>query len=100
MTRHDLLLASVLESFGFRKKKFLTGDCGIRTKKIMKQTIEQLKSIIDKMNAIGEQMRAEAKVWEAELADRKAKGITDDKESIEHYNEWMKMFGMEHLMVK
>lgn len=66
----------------------------------MKQTIEQLKDIINRMNALGLQMEAENKVMKAELADRKALGITDNKESIEHYNKWMKMFNMEYLMVK
>lgn len=51
------------------------------------------------MNALSKQIEAETKVMEAELEDRMEKGITDDKEAIAHYNKWMKMFKMDHLML-
>ena len=49
--------------------------------------------------AMGKQIRNEATVARQELADRQRKGLTGDA-AIAHYNEWMKRYGMEHLMVR
>ena len=49
--------------------------------------------------AMGKQIRNEAAVARQELADRQRKGLTGDA-AIAHYNEWMKSYGMEYLMVK
>ena len=49
--------------------------------------------------AMGKQIRNEAAVARQELADRQRKGLTGDA-AITHYNEWMKRYGMEHLMVR
>ena len=52
-----------------------------------------------KGRSMGKQMRIEAAVARQELADRQRKGLTGDA-AIDHYNEWMQRYGMEHLMVK
>lgn len=44
-------------------------------------------------------IRDESAVYKAELADRLRKGL-EGKEAITHYNEWMKRFNMDYLMVK
>ena len=49
--------------------------------------------------AMGKQIRNEAAVARQELADRQRKGLTGDA-AIAHYNEWMKRYGMEYLIVK
>ena len=49
--------------------------------------------------ALGESIRNEGRVWQAELEERQRLGLHGDA-AIRHYNEWMQRFNMEHLMVK
>lgn len=64
----------------------------------LKDTLEQLKSIEKAAEELGERIRKEGDVYEAELADRLKKGLTGDA-AIEHYNAWMEAANMSHLKV-
>lgn len=65
----------------------------------MKQTVDRLQKIESQMEAIGENIRREGQVYRAELEERQRLGLHGE-DAIKHYNEWMKKYGMEHLMVK
>lgn len=60
--------------------------------------MKELNNILKKLNKINEQMNREAYAWEMELKDRQKLGLTGD-DAIKHYNEWMKKFKMDYLMV-
>ena len=78
----------------------ITDADGIQTgSKDMKQTVERLQKIENQMETIGENIRKEGQVYRAELEERQRLGLHGDA-AIKHYNEWMKKYGMEHLMVK
>lgn len=62
--------------------------------------MKQLENILARLEAINDEMKRESLVWEAELNDRMAKGITDSQEAVKHYNEWMIKCNMSHLCVK
>lgn len=62
----------------------------------MRSTLSALQRISDSLEHIGEDMRAEEQVYQSELEDRLAKGLTGD-DAIKHYNEWMIKAGMKHL---
>lgn len=64
-----------------------------------KQTLDKLQKIESQMEAIGENIRREGQVYQAELEERQRLGLHGE-DAIRHYNEWMKKYGMEHLMVK
>lgn len=66
---------------------------------IMKQTVDRLQEIESQMEAIGQNIRKEEQVYRAELEERQRLGLHGEA-AIKHYNEWMKKYGMEHLMVK
>lgn len=66
---------------------------------IMKQTVDRLQEIERQMETIGENIRKEGQVYRAELEERQRLGLHGEA-AIKHYNEWMKKYGMEHLMVK
>ncbi len=66
---------------------------------IMKQTVDRLQEIESQMETIGENIRREGQVYRAELEERQRLGLHGEA-AIKHYNEWMKKYGMEHLMVK
>ena len=78
----------------------ITDADGIQTgSKDMKQTVERLHKIENQMETIGENIRKEEQVYRAELEERQRLGLHGEA-AIKHYNEWMKKYGMEHLMVK
>lgn len=58
----------------------------------------ELSTILERLSNVHDTMEQERIVYEAELRDRQALGLTGD-EAIEHYNEWMHRFGMDHLKV-
>lgn len=58
-----------------------------------------LKDIESRMETIGQSIRNEEKVYQAELEERQRLGLHGDA-AIRHYNEWMQRHGMQHLMVK
>ena len=66
---------------------------------IMKKTVDRLQEIESQMEAIGQNIRKEEQVYRAELEERQRLGLHGEA-AIKHYNEWMKKYGMEHLMVK
>ena len=65
----------------------------------MKQTSDKLQKLENQMEAIGDNIRHEGQVYRAELEERQRLGLHGSA-AIRHYNEWMKKYGMEHLMVK
>lgn len=65
----------------------------------MEKTLSQLKDIENKALNLNNQINDEGKVYAAELADRKAKGLTGEA-GRKHYNDWMIAHGMEYLLVK
>ena len=68
--------------------------------KIMKEDIlTRLQWISDNLEQTGKDLREMEKVWDEELKDRLAKGITGDA-AVQHYNEWMDKAGMSHLKTK
>lgn len=78
----------------------ITDADGIQTgSKDMKQTVGRLQKIENQMETIGENIRKEGQVYRAELEERQRLGLHGEA-AIKHYNEWMKKYGMEHLMVK
>ncbi len=78
----------------------ITDADGIQTgSKDMKQTVERLQKIENQMETIGENIRKEGQVYRAELEERQRLGLHGEA-AIKHYNEWMKKYGMGHLMVK
>ncbi len=56
-------------------------------------TLNKLQSILEGMENIGNQMAYERKVYQEELADRQAKGLTGD-DAVKHYEEWMERCGI------
>ena len=62
----------------------------------MKQKLQQIASELEHINR---DLRREEQVMSEELRDRQAKHI-EGEAAINHYNEWMKTAGMEHLMTK
>ena len=65
----------------------------------MKQTVDRLQELENQMETIGENIRREGQVYQAELEERQRLGLHGDA-AIKHYNEWMQRYNMEHLMVK
>ncbi len=65
----------------------------------MKQTVDRLQKLENQMETIGENIRREGQVYQAELEERQRLGLHGDA-AIKHYNEWMQRYNMEHLMVK
>ena len=52
----------------------------------MKQTVERLQKIENKMETIGENIRKEGQVYRAELEERQRLGLHGEA-AIKHYNE-------------
>ena len=65
----------------------------------MKQSLGRLHQIESQMEAIGDNIRREGQVYQAELEERLRLGL-QGAAAIRHYNEWMKRHNMSHLMVK
>jgi hypothetical protein len=65
-------------------------------KERMKQKLQQIASELEHINR---DLRREEQVMSEELRDRQAKHL-EGEAAINHYNEWMKAAGMEHLMTK
>ena len=65
----------------------------------MKQTLDKLQKLENQMEAIGDNIRREGQVYRAELEERQRLGLHGE-DAIRHYNDWMKKYGMGHLMVK
>lgn len=65
----------------------------------MNDPLKKLQEISQELESINMQMNDEAKVYAAELEERKRLGIEGDA-AIIHFNEWMDRHGMPHLKVK
>lgn len=66
----------------------------VKTFFAMKTTLKNLQAIERELEAIGDAMRKETAIYEAERRDRLAKGISDNDAAIAHYNEWMRRYGL------
>lgn len=64
----------------------------------MKETFDTLKRIEQDTFNLGDIIREEGRVARAELEERQRLGLHGDA-ATRHYNQWMKKYGMEHLMV-
>lgn len=60
--------------------------------------MEALQKILEKMELLGDTIRKEGLIFEAELEERRKLGLSGP-EAIEHYNSWMERFNMSHLKV-
>lgn len=58
-----------------------------------------LKAINRASEALNATIRREGNVYKAELEERLRLGLTGQA-AIDHYNEWMRRYGMNHLIVK
>lgn len=65
----------------------------------MEGTLTKLQRISAELDRIGNDMQRKSKVYEAELEDRLAKGLTG-ADAIKHYNEWMTAAGFKHLTIQ
>ena len=65
----------------------------------LEQISDELQCISARLDAINVSMLRETKVIEAELNERRAKGLTG-RAAIIHYNEYMRAHGLLHLIVK
>ncbi len=70
-----------------------------RNQKYYKSMEQKLQLIAEHLERINRDLQNEGQVWDAEMKDRIAKGL-EGEAAIEHYNQWMKAAGMEHLMTK
>lgn len=65
----------------------------------LEQICDELQGISARLDAINFRMFRESQVIEAELNERRAKGISG-REAIIHYNDYMRKHGLLHLIVK
>lgn len=65
----------------------------------MDNAYKSLKKIEQDLSLLSETMRRERSVLREEQEERRRMGLHGDA-AVEHYNEWMHRYGMEHLMVK
>lgn len=62
----------------------------------MKEALNRLQSISDKLDALSQGMKEEAALWKEELKERELLGITDVEEAYKHYIEFMKAHGYDY----
>lgn len=65
----------------------------------MGNTYNRMKKIEQDSALLSESMRREQSVLREEQEERRRMGLHGDA-AVEHYNEWMHRYGMDHLMVK
>lgn len=63
-----------------------------------KNPLDECKRIERELREMGRQLREEHRVAAAELADRLRLGLTGD-DAVRHYNDWMMLHGLPHLVV-
>lgn len=63
-----------------------------------KDSLAELRCMKREMKELGRQLREEYRVCAAEMADRLRLGLTGE-EAIKHYNDWMLLHGLGHLVV-
>lgn len=67
--------------------------------KKQKNPLDECKRIERELWELGRQLREEHRVAAAELADRLRLGLTGD-DAVRHYNDWMMLHGLPHLVVE
>lgn len=65
----------------------------------LQQICEDLHSISARLDALNLRMCKEEQVCAAERAERLAKGLTG-RAALIHYNEFMRAYGLNHLIIK
>lgn len=65
----------------------------------MKRTLKKLKGIEKQLKELNSTINREGMVYQQELEERLRLGLTGEA-AINHYNEWMVRYGMNHLIVK
>lgn len=65
----------------------------------LKGIIEQVKDIARSLDKLSENMKAEARVYGEELAERQRLGLKGEA-AVNHYNDYMRRHNMEHLCIE
>lgn len=60
--------------------------------------LAELKRIERELKELGRQIREENRICAAELCDRQRRGLQGE-EAIRHFNDWMMLHGLRHLVV-
>lgn len=63
-----------------------------------KDPLQELRRVEKALKELGRELREEHRVCAAEMADRQRRGLTGE-EAIRHYNDWMMLHGLRHLVV-
>ena len=63
-----------------------------------KNPLDECKRIERELRELGRQLREEHRVAAAELSDRLRLGLTGE-DAVRHYNDWMMLHGLPHLVV-
>lgn len=63
-----------------------------------KDPLAELKRIDREMKELGRQIREENRIRAAELCDRQRLGLQGE-DAIRHFNDWMMLHGLRHLVV-
>lgn len=63
-----------------------------------KDPLSELRRIERDLKELGRRMREENRIMAAELADRLRLGLTG-YEAVKHFNDWMMLHGLGHLVV-
>lgn len=66
--------------------------------KTTKDPLQELRRVEKALKELGRELREELRVSAAEMADRQRLGLTGE-EAIRHYNDWMMLHGLGHLVV-
>lgn len=66
--------------------------------KTTKDPLQELRRLEKALKELGRELREEHRVSAAEMADRQRLGLTGE-EAIRHYNDWMMLHGLRHLVV-
>lgn len=66
--------------------------------KTSKDPLQELRRVEKALKELGRELREELRVSAAEMADRQRLGLTGE-EAIRHYNDWMMLHGLRHLVV-
>lgn len=66
--------------------------------KTSKDPLQELRRVEKALKELGRELREDLRVSAAEMADRQRLGLTGE-EAIRHYNDWMMLHGLRHLVV-
>lgn len=64
-----------------------------------KNPLSELRRIERDLKELGRRQREENRIMAAELTDRLRLGLTGD-EAVKHFNDWMMLHGLGHLVVE